>query len=108
MQTVDWLGVLGSILVFSTFWMTSTIRLRIMALASNLVFIAYAFSALLVPILVLHCALLPLNLIRLWQRHRELQSIAKRQRLVRPAVPREIAGHTGAQPSAAGSASEAF
>lgn len=108
MQTVDWLGVLGSILVFSTFWMTSTVRLRIMALASNLVFIAYASSAMLVPILVLHCALLPLNLIRLWQRHRELQSIAERQRLVRPAIPLEIAGHTGTQQPTAGSASEAF
>ena len=108
MQTVDWLGVLGSILVFSTFWMTSTIRLRLMALASNLVFIAYASSALLVPILVLHCALLPLNFIRLWQRHRELQAISERQRLVRPAAPLEITAHTGSQKPTAGSASEAF
>ncbi len=63
----DLLGVLGSVLVFASFWMKSSIPLRTMALASNLVFIAYASLAWLVPILVLHVALLPLNAARLWE-----------------------------------------
>ena len=63
----DWLGVLGSILVFASFWMKRSIPLRMMALASNVVFIAYAWLAWLVPILILHIALLPLNAARLWE-----------------------------------------
>jgi hypothetical protein len=63
----DWLGVLGSALVFASFWMKSSIPLRAVALASNVVFIAYAYLAWLPPILVLHTALLPLNVVRLRQ-----------------------------------------
>lgn len=63
----DWLGVLGSVLVFASFWMKRSIPLRTMALASNVVFIAYATVAWLVPILILHVALLPLNAARLWE-----------------------------------------
>jgi hypothetical protein len=63
----DLLGVLGSVLVFASFWMKSSIPLRTMALASNVVFIAYATVAWLLPILVLHVALLPLNAARLWE-----------------------------------------
>jgi hypothetical protein len=43
------------------------IALRSIAIASNLTFIAYASVAHLLPVLVLHAALLPINLWRLWQ-----------------------------------------
>lgn len=67
MHADDLLGVLGSVLVFASFWMKRSIPLRMMALASNVVFIAYATLAWLVPILILHVALLPLNAVRLWE-----------------------------------------
>ena len=38
-----------------------------MAIASNLMFIAYAWFADLGPVLLLHLALLPMNAWRLWQ-----------------------------------------
>ena len=66
MPIIDILGMAGAMLVFASFWMKSTLRLRTVALASNVVFIAYALVASLLPILVLHCALLPLNGVRLW------------------------------------------
>lgn len=58
-------GYLASSLVFATFYMQKTIPLRIAAIASNVAFILYACSSNLTPILVLHSALLPLNLFRL-------------------------------------------
>ena len=70
MATGDLLGTLGALLVFASFWMKSSTRLRTVALASNVVFITYAFAADLMPILVLHLALLPLNAIRLLELRR--------------------------------------
>jgi hypothetical protein len=43
------------------------LRLRCIAVLSNIAFISYALSAGLLPILVLHCVLLPTNVIRLLQ-----------------------------------------
>jgi CRP-like cAMP-binding protein len=57
-------GYIASGLVFLSFCMKTLIPLRIVAIASNLAFIAYGFGSGLIPILVLHSALLPLNLIR--------------------------------------------
>ena len=72
-----WLVIAGwvaSALVFSTFFMTTMLRLRIIAIASNLAFMSYALLGLvagdfgrLYPIFVLHAALLPLNVSRLHQ-----------------------------------------
>jgi hypothetical protein len=78
MPVIDLLGIAGALLVFASFWMKSTLRLRLTALASNVVFIAYAQVAWLLPILALHCALLPLNAVRLWDLVRERR---------RPAAP---------------------
>ena len=106
MHAVDWLGILGSLLVFASFWMKSTVPLRLLAVASNVLFIAYGYAAWLIPILVLHCALLPLNLFRLRQRQQHLKENGNRQRTVRgtilpaPAKP--------AMRRTEGSASEAF
>ena len=112
MHAVDWLGISGSLLVFGSFWMKSTVPLRILALASNVVFIAYAYAAWLIPILVLHCALLPVNLMRLRQHLLHLKADGKRPRRVAAGTLPVPAGHTGTMQktmrSSEGSASEAF
>ena len=61
------LGVLACSLVLCSFAMTSMRWLRLMAIASNVSFIGYAWTMQLWPILVLHGILLPLNTIRLAQ-----------------------------------------
>ena len=110
MHTVDWLGIVGSLLVFASFWMKSTVPLRLLALASNVLFIGYGYFAWLVPILVLHCALLPLNLVRL--RQQQQKSNDNEQRRMREAIVLAPAGQAGATQEAVrraeGSASEAF
>jgi hypothetical protein len=63
----DWIGYLASAAVFLTFCMQTMLLLRIVAVVSNIAFIGYALAADLAPILVLHGALLPLNLARLAQ-----------------------------------------
>lgn len=67
MSQQEILGYLACALVLLTFSMRALAPLRAVAIASNLVFIAYAVSAQLMPVLVLHALLLPLNAIRLWQ-----------------------------------------
>jgi CRP/FNR family cyclic AMP-dependent transcriptional regulator len=75
-KPINWpfniLGYLASALVFATFWMKLPMRLRQVAIASNVVFIAYAAVGHLYPILILHATLLPLNVVRL----REIQRVA--------------------------------
>ena len=75
-------GWVAAVLVFSAFFMRTMIPLRIVAIASNVAFIAYALLGLrygvfdrLYPILVLHSALLPLNLIRLRELKRMIASV---------------------------------
>lgn len=63
----DLLGYAASMLVLVTFSARSITTLRIVAMASNLMFIAYALAASLPPVLLLHMLLLPLNAWRLWQ-----------------------------------------
>lgn len=62
----------ASILVFCAFFMKTMVPLRIIAITSNVAFIAYALLGLsygafdkLYPILILHSFLLPLNVVRL-------------------------------------------
>jgi hypothetical protein len=63
----DLLGYLAAGLVLVTFSARSITALRSMAIASNVMFIAYALVAQLPPVLILHVLLLPLNAWRLWQ-----------------------------------------
>lgn len=60
-------GYLASVLVLIAFYMQSPLRLRIIALCSNLAFIGYAVGLHLIPVLMLHLALLPINAVRLRQ-----------------------------------------
>jgi type IV secretory pathway VirB6-like protein len=64
-MTTDVAGYLASALVLLTF-MTKDMRLlRIVAILSNIAFIAYGVLGSLAPIFVLHLLLLPLNIVRL-------------------------------------------
>jgi len=67
MSLFDVLGYLGGALAFATFYLKTMIRLRLVAIASNVVFIAYGSMGHLVPIMVLHTLLLPLNIWRLYE-----------------------------------------
>jgi len=67
MSRIDVIGYVGAMIVFSTFYMKTMIPLRAAALVSNVVFITYGYLVLSYPVLVLHLALFPLNILRLRQ-----------------------------------------
>lgn len=81
-MTMEIWAWLAAVLVFASFFMKTIIPLRMLAVASNLAFIGYAalgayegiFSKVL-PILVLHSALLPLNLVRISEVRTLIKSI---------------------------------
>lgn len=62
---VEWLGWAAAGLTLATFVCSDMRRLRLLALAANAAFIAYGASAQLLPVLMLHLALVPVNLWRL-------------------------------------------
>ena len=57
----DTIGYLAAGLVFATFCMRSMVPLRLVAIASNVAFIAYAYLGELTPVLVLHGLLMVVN-----------------------------------------------
>jgi hypothetical protein len=63
----DAIGYLASIMVLGSFASKSMLPLRVLALLSNLAFIAYAMQRQLHPVLMLHAVLLPINLYYLAQ-----------------------------------------
>ena len=72
----------AALLVFSSFFMKTMIPLRIVAIASNVAFISYALFGLkygifgeVYPILILHSALLPLNVFRLSELKRLIRTV---------------------------------
>ncbi len=67
MSAGEFAGYVASILVFITFYMKTMVPLRIVGICSNVAFITYALVDGLIPILILHSALLPLNVFRLSQ-----------------------------------------
>ena len=76
----DLLGYAAAGLVLITFLAQSMTTLRAIAIASNVMFIAYALSAGLSPVLMLHALLLPLNAWRLWQARHERKPPAPERR----------------------------
>jgi hypothetical protein len=64
---VDAVGYCASALVLLTFYMKSMVPLRIAALCSNFAFVIYGWELTLMPVLLLHLGLAPLNAVRLWQ-----------------------------------------
>lgn len=65
MNVHDPVGYTAALLVLATFCMRGMVALRTVAIASNVAFIAYGALADIGPVLVLHLALLPVNVIRL-------------------------------------------
>ena len=59
------IGYLAALLVLISFWMKTMIPLRVVGIASNVVFIVYGYLGAVYPPLVLHLVLLPLNVARL-------------------------------------------
>ncbi len=94
MQSVAWFAA-G--LVFLSFFMKTIVPLRTIAIGSNVVFIVYALLGIyyevfdkVLPILVLHLALLPLNLHRLQQVKatiKSLHDIKSNQQSIESLVP---------------------
>ena len=65
MDTVSLFGWIAAGFVLSSFYLRTMMPLRVVALVGNVMFIIYAILASMMPILALHCLLLPLNAWRL-------------------------------------------
>lgn len=70
MEWMEAFGYLGALLTLATFSMTTMLRLRIVGIGANLAFISYGAMSQAYPVLLLHVALLPLNI---WRLHQLLQ-----------------------------------
>lgn len=88
MEILAWLA---AALVFACFFMKTIIPLRLFAIASNLAFVGYAAAGVhegllykVLPILVLHSALIPLNLFRLAEVRQLIESVRKMKSAVLP------------------------
>ncbi len=65
MTWIDLLGYAASAAVFATFCTNTMLRLRMVAIASNVLFIAYGLTGHILPVALLHMVLLPINVTRL-------------------------------------------
>ena len=75
MTWVDILGYAASAAVLATFCMSTMIPLRILALGSNVLFMAYGYVDHLYPVFILHAILFPVNALRLVQFQRLVRDI---------------------------------
>jgi CRP/FNR family transcriptional regulator, cyclic AMP receptor protein len=75
MSWLELLGYAASATVFATFCMKTMIPLRMLAIASNVLFCSYGYFGHIYPVLILHLALLPINTIRLVQIQRLIREI---------------------------------
>lgn len=76
MLWINLAGYAASSMVLATFCMKTMRPLRILALASNVLFAVYAFCGGLYPVLILHVVLFPINLARLVQLQRLTRRVA--------------------------------
>jgi hypothetical protein len=89
------IGFIASALVLAAFGMKDMVNLRIVAICSNIAFIAYALVLNLPPVLMLHVTLLPLNGWRLMEALKQRSAMAVGQ----PSVPfRSVADVAAASP----------
>lgn len=72
----EFVGYLGSFLLFSTFWMRTMIPLRIAAISGNLAMATYAALAGFYPMVGLQLLALPVNVARLVQMRRLTRRVA--------------------------------
>jgi hypothetical protein len=76
----DGIGFAAAALVLATFCMRGMRTLRLVAIASNVAFIAYGYLGHLAPVLWLHALLLPINICRLMQLRGEHLRISSQSR----------------------------
>lgn len=90
MSWVTLLGYAASAAVLATFCMSTMIPLRVIALASNVLFMAYGYADQLYPVFFLHAILLPVNALRLMQFYRlvrEMREAPRRDLSVQTLLP---------------------
>jgi hypothetical protein len=75
----DACGYLASGLVLAAFYMEDIVPLRVVALASNMAFIAYGLALGLTPVWLLHALLVPLNGCRLIEALRKRRGCVRRR-----------------------------
>jgi CRP/FNR family transcriptional regulator, cyclic AMP receptor protein len=80
MSWVTLLGYAASGAVLATFCMSTMIPLRVVALASNVLFMSYGYFDQLYPVLILHALLLPVNALRLFQFYRLVRDMRETPR----------------------------
>jgi CRP/FNR family cyclic AMP-dependent transcriptional regulator len=80
MHWVDLLGYAASAAVLATFCMSTMIPLRLLALVSNMLFMAYGFADHLYPVFILHALLFPVNALRLVQFQRLVHDMRQASR----------------------------
>ncbi len=73
----DAVGFLAAATMIVAFCSRRMIPLRIAAILANLLFIAYALRLGLMPVLALHCILMPLNVLRLVTALRDRQACSR-------------------------------
>jgi hypothetical protein len=61
----DLVGYAAASAVLASFLMRSMVPLRLVAILSNILFLSYGYLAQIHPVLLLHAALLPINIARL-------------------------------------------
>ena len=76
-EVAEFCGYVASLLVVAAFDRRRMLPLRLDAIASNIAFVTYAWIDDLRPILLLHGALLPLNLLRLYEIYRLHHAVAR-------------------------------
>jgi CRP/FNR family transcriptional regulator, cyclic AMP receptor protein len=79
MTWINFVGYAASASVLATFCMSTMVPLRIIAIGSNVLFIAFGALAHIYPVLVLHIILLPVNITRLVQILRLIQGVRAAQ-----------------------------
>ena len=67
MEWQEYVGYVGSFLMFSTFWMKTMIPLRLAGIAANCAMIVYAAAVGLYPMVAMQMLMLPVNIFRLVQ-----------------------------------------
>jgi hypothetical protein len=90
LDPVDLVGYIAGALVLATFYLQTMLKLRAVAICSNVAFITYGALTGAVPILVLHTLLLPLNVTRLLQMKRLIRRIvssAHAHKSLAPMIP---------------------
>lgn len=95
--STDFLGYVACGLVLLTFSLQAMLPLRLVALCSNMAFIAYGWATRLMPILILHCLLAFINTLSIF-RALSARNVNKRSQASARSRARVPLGRKGAAP----------